>query len=186
MQLQSTQFADRIAYLGFAPSSRGNPMHKMPIELVDPDLVASLELGPFAPRAARHYVAQVDHPSPDLRDAVMLLTSELVTRAVRQCQSPSGEAVELRVWMPADVVRVELRAPRELLCSPLHADGPPYDLLLFGHVADRWSTDTAQHPARMWFEIDRHSAHVEPRAELPRRRTSSRWSLGSAGASGRP
>jgi hypothetical protein len=144
-------------------------MHTMPINLVDPDLVVSLELDAFAPRAARHYVAQVDHPSPDLRDAVMLLTSELVTRAVRQCRSASADAVELRVWMPADVVRVELRAARELLCSPLNAGGPQYDLLLFGRVADRWSMDTLGHPARTWFEIDRHGPRVEPQPESPKR-----------------
>ena len=41
-------------------------------------------------------VAQVDHPSPDLRDVVMLLCSEVVTQAVEL--SPGGN-VEVRVWM---------------------------------------------------------------------------------------
>src|SRR5450759_3148361 len=84
----------------------------MSIETV-PDLRISLPLDPSAPRAARYYVAQVDSPSPDLRDAVVLLTSELVSRAVEQCEETSCERVELLAWMPQDVVRVELRAPRE-------------------------------------------------------------------------
>jgi hypothetical protein len=136
-------------------------MRKIPIDLGEPDLVVSLDLDPFAPRAARHHAAQVDHPSPDLRDAVTLLTGELVTRAVQQCQTSPERAVELRVWMPADVVRVELRAPPHLL-SPL-GDGEAlkYGEMLLGQIADRWSIDTAQDFACMWFEIDRH----EPRSQ---------------------
>ena len=95
-----------------------------PIDLVEPDLALSLPADRYAPRAARYHVAQVDRPSPDLRDAVVLLTSELVTRAVQQ--GASGEMMELRAWMPADVVRVELLAPRKLLpgrrCAGLQPD----------------------------------------------------------------
>src|SRR6476619_3868850 len=86
----------------------------MPVETRAPNLSTCLPLDPHAPRAARYHVAQVDRPSPDLRDAVVLLTSELVTRAVERAHS-SSEQLELRVWMPADVVRVEVRAPRGLL-----------------------------------------------------------------------
>jgi hypothetical protein len=152
-------------------------MPRVPVESADPDLVASVRLDAHAPRAARYHVARVDRPSPDLRDAVVLLTSELVTRAVQQCRS-ENELVELRVWMPSDVVRVELRARRELICLPL--DGrraPGYDVMLLGQVADRWAIDTGEHPACMWFEIDRHTPNANPRPEpvapaatLPRRR----------------
>src|SRR5947209_19670251 len=79
-----------------------------------PDLAMSLALDPYAPRAARYHVAQVDRPSPDLRDAVVLLTSELVTRAVQHGDAADA-TMELRAWMPADVVRVELHAPRRNL-----------------------------------------------------------------------
>jgi hypothetical protein len=136
----------------------------MAIVSTDPDFKASLRLDAHAPRAARYYVAQVDRPAPDLRDAVVLLTSELVTRAVQQCLS-GEEEVELRVWMPNDVVRVELRARRELLCLPLDdRDGPQYDVMLLGQVADRWSIDTRQQPACMWFEIDRRASMASPNA----------------------
>jgi hypothetical protein len=139
----------------------------MPVDTILPDLRISLRLDPYAPRAARYYVAQVDNPSPDLRDAVVLLTSELVSRAVEQCESAPGEEVELRAWMPADVVRVELRAPRELLDLPSHADRNPYDLLLLDQVADRWSIEEAEEEtvepaACMWFEIDRNLSAALP------------------------
>lgn len=122
--------------------------------LTEANLVMSLQLEPDAPRAARHLAAQVDSLSHDLRDAVMLLTSELVARAVRQRRSSSREAVELLVWMPADLVRVELRAPSESLIRPPEPAGPHYDHILLDQVAHRWSIDTGEHP-RIWFEIDR-------------------------------
>jgi hypothetical protein len=140
-------------------------MRKIPIDLGDPDLVVSLRLDRFAPRAARHHAAQVDHPSPDLRDAVTLLTGELVTRAAQQCLTSSEEAVELRVWMPAHVVRVELRAPPYLLSVVCDGDAPQYGEMLLGQIADRWSIDTAQHFACMWFEIDRYEARGEAEPE---------------------
>jgi hypothetical protein len=126
----------------------------MPIDPLRPDLAMSLALDPDAPRAARYHVAQVDRPSPDLRDAVVLLTSELVTRAV-QHGPPPGDTIELRAWMPADVVRVELRAARHHLEPPEGDHAPDYSLVLLDELADRWSLDEAGPTARMWFEIDR-------------------------------
>jgi hypothetical protein len=136
----------------------------MSIDTVVPDLQVSLRLDAFAPRAARYYVSQVDRPSPDLRDAVVLLTSELVSRAVEQCGRASAQEVELRAWMPADVVRVE---PRELLDLQAHAGWTHYDLLLLDQVADRWSIDTtgseeSEPSAVMWFEIDRNVTAALP------------------------
>jgi hypothetical protein len=134
----------------------------MPIDLVVPDLEISLHLDEYAPRAARYHVTHVDRPSPDLRDAVALLTSELVSRAVQHCESAPDESLELRAWMPADVVRVELRAPQGLLEIPERHNGTQYDLLLLDQVADRWSIDTSEPSACMWFEIDRYLGDRKP------------------------
>jgi hypothetical protein len=136
----------------------------MPINLVVPDLEISLRLDEYAPRAARYYVTHVDSPSPDLRDAVALLTSELVSRAVQHCESAPEESLELRAWMPADVVRVELRAPQGLLEIPNGGTGTQYDLVLLDQIADRWSVDTEEPPACMWFEIDRHRDSGPPKS----------------------
>jgi hypothetical protein len=143
----------------------------MGTDSIRPDLALSLHLDPYAPRAARYHIAQVDRPSPDLRDAVVLLTSELVTRAVQQCSSTEAN-MELRAWMPADVVRVELLAPRELLQLPEQPDARDYSLLLLDQLADRWAVEAHVQPACMWFEIDRHApAPVE--REQPRGREKS-------------
>jgi hypothetical protein len=128
-----------------------------------PDVAISLGLDRSAPRAARDHVAQVGHDlPPGLRAALGLLTSELVTRAVQQCRPRSGPGVELRVWLGADVVRVEVRAPGKLLSLPLKREGPNYDVVLLRQVADRWSIETAQYPACMWFEINRRRPGFEP------------------------
>jgi hypothetical protein len=129
----------------------------MPIDLVGPDLEVSLHLDEFAPRAARYHVTHVDNPSPDLRDAIALLTSELVSRAVQHKGEVPCESLELRAWMPADIVRVELRAPQALLEVGEDSDGTEYDLVLLDQVADRWSIDAAEPSSCMWFEIDRRS-----------------------------
>ena len=145
-------------------------------DLSPPDAVIALHPDPYAPRAARYCVATVDRPSPDLRDVVVLLTSELVTRAVMLCESAADEFVELRVWMPPDLVRVELRGSRELLCAPAESDHPHDDLMLVDGLADRWAIDAYEGDACIWFEIDRHveappdRAHREgPFASMRRR-----------------
>jgi hypothetical protein len=129
-----------------------------------PNAVISLRPDRYAPRAARYFVSTVDRPSPDLRDVVVLLTSELVSRAVLLCPSDSDELVELRIWMPADVVRVELRASRELLYAPPEPPRPQDGLLLMDDLADRWSVDLHGERGCIWFEIDRqHAPVVHPR-----------------------
>jgi hypothetical protein len=125
-------------------------------EALQPDAVISLHPDHYAPRAARYFVRTVDRPSPDLRDVIVLLTSELVTRAVMRCGGGGDELVELRIWMPADVVRVELRGARELLCPPPEPVHPQDDVLLIEDLADRWSIDIDADDACIWFEIDRH------------------------------
>ena len=89
----------------------------------------------------------------------MLLTSELVSRAVDGCRAP-GETVELSVWMPSDVVRVEIRAPRMTFGRPRPLDEVDYELLLVRSLADRWSEEVSGEEAHVWFEIDRQRAPV--------------------------
>jgi hypothetical protein len=110
------------------------------------------------PRSARHVVAQVDNPSPDLRDVVMLLCSEVITQAVER--APGG-TVEVRVWMPKDLVRVELIGALDELDVTIRrrADHAEYAELLLDELADRWQLeDFGEELSRIWFEIDRHPA----------------------------
>jgi hypothetical protein len=128
----------------------------MPIDPDEPDLVACLHLDLHAARAARHCVRDVDSPSPDLRDAVALLTSELVTRAVEPTH-PSDDEMSLRVWMPPDIVRVELSVPRDHFFAgeEHHAHAEDLGVTVLDRVADRWSIEPNGQSVSLWFEIDR-------------------------------
>jgi len=128
----------------------------VPINPEQPDLVALLHLDPYAARAARHWVRRVDSPSPDLRDAVALLTSELVTRAVAPEQTVDEE-IRLRVWMPPDVVRVELSVPREHFFEVETRHAEDLGVMVLDRVADRWSIQPQGHSVSLWFEIDRRN-----------------------------
>jgi hypothetical protein len=131
----------------------------MPVDQANADLRVSLPLDAHAPRAARLHVRGVDRPSPDLRDVVVLLTSELVTRAVDSCSSGEG-TVELSVWMPSDVVRVEINAPHAILGRPRPLEEIDFELLLVSRLADRWSEETCGDQRQVWFEIDRRPAQA--------------------------
>jgi hypothetical protein len=145
----------------------------MPLDLAHPELEITLPLDPFAPRAARHHVGQLDHPSPDLRDAVVLLSSELVTEAVERT---SRGPIALRAWMPADIVRVEVHCP----LTPVEESTQPraaYGTLLLDQIADRWSVERSATSVCTWFEIDRHPvsrADVRPARRELAGRTSDR------------
>jgi hypothetical protein len=131
----------------------GHTQHsKMLLDLAHPELEISLPVDPFAPRAARYHVGQLDRPSPDLRDAVVLLSSELVTEAVERS---SRGPIALRAWMPADVVRVEVQSP---LAVEETAQPRAYGSLLLDQIADRWSIERSATSVCTWFEIDRHPA----------------------------
>jgi hypothetical protein len=118
------------------------------------DLTVSLPLDDDAPRAARHHVARVDHPSPDLRDAIVLLTSELISQAVYRCRF-AGVTFDLRAWMPRDVVRVEIRLPRTFLDLGWREYEDDLGTVVMRNLADRIWIGSHDHLARMWFEIDR-------------------------------
>ena len=124
-------------------------------ELRQPDLVVSMYPDRHAPRAARYCVGSVEQPWPELRDSVVLLTSELVSRAVRLNKGSPRDFVELRVWTRAELTRVELRAARDLVCAAADCDDPQDDLLLVELLSDRWSVDADERRACIWFELDR-------------------------------
>lgn len=128
----------------------------MSIDLGAPDLEVSVPLDPYAPGFARYCVGQVDSPSPDLRDATALLTSELVTRAVELY--PRGDRLPLRIWMPSDVVRVEITVARNFFLPPPGVSAGHQGLRLLDELADRWAVEPAGGRASVWFEIDRQPA----------------------------
>ena len=127
----------------------------MTADLGPPSLAISFSLDDYAPRLARYQVARADRLSPDLRDAVQLLVSELVTRVVPPDSAQADARADLRTWMTRDVVRVEVWTSAALVERSAPEAGPAYDEVLVGRVADRWSVDREEDRACLWFEIDR-------------------------------
>jgi hypothetical protein len=145
----------------FESSGEGQSDRDMTSELPPPDLAISICPDSRAPRAARYCVTTIEPPPPELRESVVLLTSELVSRAVRLRPRDSRDLVELRVWIREDVARVELRGARELVCAPVELSGTLEDGLLLEDLrlvealSDRWSIDADERSACIWFEVDR-------------------------------
>lgn len=168
--IEQTGLGERLSFRGRVltkrPSRRRASAAGKPLDLSRPEFEISLDLHPGATRSARNYVGDLVPDAPqNVREAVMLLTSELVTRAVRQRPPGFTESAELRVWLRADLVRVELRAGSELLFVPPEPSGPHYDHILLDQIADRWSIDSGQDFGCTWFEIDLHPREADAGAQ---------------------
>jgi anti-sigma B factor antagonist len=124
-----------------------------------PDLEVPLELNLAAPRSARSYVRDLlsSHGSRELREAAMLLTSDLVTPAAARAPANFLQTGELRVWVHGDLVRVELLVPSDLL--PV-AGGPEaiYDAKLFARLGATLLLDAPGSGARAAFEVSVRTA----------------------------
>jgi anti-sigma regulatory factor (Ser/Thr protein kinase) len=110
---------------------------------------------PEAVPAARHALAELEEVDSDTRDVVELLTSELVTNAVRHGASDDKESILLSARCEEDRVRVEV-------CD----EGPGFEptpderdvlepgghgLLLVDALATRWGVIRGA-PSCVWFE----------------------------------
>lgn len=118
----------------------------------------TLEAAPSAPRAARHFLADTlrgCHVTSNVVDLATLLTSELVTNAVRYGRG----LVRLTVRTGPPAVRVEVHDDNPALPTL----GPEDDvaaeggrgLRLVDTLATRWGADP--HPSDgkdVWFELD--------------------------------
>jgi hypothetical protein len=113
----------------------------------------SLRRDPYAPLEARHAVKEVDSPSPDLRDVVVLLVSELVTSAVRTAGDDDADRLVLHAEMPPSRVRVELKDPRGVAGAEIEKDALGYTLV--EELSDRWGIERNGTGSLVWFEIDR-------------------------------
>jgi anti-sigma B factor antagonist len=167
---EQTGLGERLSFRGRAltrrPSRRRAPAGETRLDLSRPDFDITFELRPDATRSARNYVGDLlPAVEQNVREAVMLLTSELVTRAVRQRPSGFDEPAQLRVWLSGELVRVELRAPSERLFLPPEPTGPHYDHILLDQIASRWAIDTGPDFGCAWFEIDLHRAEAETDAQ---------------------
>jgi anti-sigma B factor antagonist len=159
-----TGIMGRLAFRGKAVAlkiaARQAGPARLPANRYPPSFEVRLDLNAGAPRSARNYVRDVlpAHCSNELRDAVTLLTSEVVTPIVQRGTAAFLESGELLVWLRDDVARVELRVPSELMALPVALQDVGSDRVLLDELADRWATENVGDTARVWFEIDHRAS----------------------------
>jgi anti-sigma regulatory factor (Ser/Thr protein kinase) len=89
-------------------------------------------------------------------DDAMLLTSELVTNAVRHAGHTSDDPIELTVSVDSDVLRVSVRDqgpgfdPREPL---VRSEEGGWGLALVRRLSSRWGVTSVDDGTDVWFEI---------------------------------
>jgi anti-sigma regulatory factor (Ser/Thr protein kinase) len=90
-------------------------------------------------------------------DDAMLLTSELVTNAVRHSGQGSEDPIELTVSVETDRLRVMVRDrgtgfdPGD---APARSDNGGWGLTLVRRLSSRWGVDRTGGGTDVWFEID--------------------------------
>jgi anti-sigma regulatory factor (Ser/Thr protein kinase) len=97
--------------------------------------------------------------TPDTLSEVELLTSELVTNAVRHAGLKEGDRIGLDIDVDIDTVHVAVvdGGPGFDFGKLFEEPGDPrggWGLFLVDKVSDRWGID-ASPPHSVWFEIDR-------------------------------
>jgi hypothetical protein len=107
---------------------------------------------------ARRVLSHVGRPSPDLRDAIDVIVSTLVTRACG-LRPAASERIALRAWQQRTVVRVEVEAASSALGpTPEAKRWPDHDIELLEVLADRWGIEHQSRASTVvWFEMDRPS-----------------------------
>ena len=94
--------------------------------------------------------------SPDLRDRLALLLTELVNNAIQHGGADERRQIEVRLSWPSRCLRVEVRDPGRNGHGSAERVTPEggWGLLLVDHLADRWGRD--RHPTGgsvAWFEL---------------------------------
>jgi anti-sigma regulatory factor (Ser/Thr protein kinase) len=119
-----------------------------------------LQAQPVAVADARRHVRDVIDGllSPDRLSQAELLTSELVTNAVRHARLKEGDPIALDVDVDIDTVHLAVVDAgagfdfTKIFQEPRDAPGG-WGLVLVEKVSDRWGIDPS-HPHSVWFEID--------------------------------
>jgi anti-sigma regulatory factor (Ser/Thr protein kinase) len=133
------------------PDNGGNGTRSATVRL-------ELECGPEAAASARAAIALLDGcAARELLDDARLLTSEVVTNAVRHSGAPKGSVVDLEVAASKDGVKVEVADQGQgFMPQPRTAGqskGSGWGLHLVERLATRWGVDSDPQP-RVWFELE--------------------------------
>lgn len=118
------------------------------------DLVVALPVTPHAPSAARRLLI-TEGLDPDLDHTVCLLTSEVVTNAIRHSGGGENDRIVLAARLTPDFARVEVRDNGPGFDPDVRHDASGFGLRMLDTLAARWGVDNDDRGTRVWFEIDR-------------------------------
>jgi anti-sigma regulatory factor (Ser/Thr protein kinase) len=116
-----------------------------------------LPAGATAPALARATVSASGHPPPDIADDVILLTSEVVTNAIRHAGSaPLGDVI-VRFGQDDDAFHVEVlnAGPSfdpQVPGAPSQS-GTGLGLFLIDRLASRWGVEREGERTKVWFDV---------------------------------
>ena len=118
--------------------------------------------GPAASSAARRFLREIidDKVPPDIRDSVLLLTSKLVTNAVRHSGTALSTGIE--VIITTDKEQVEVTVGDEGGGFDPDRSRPPgyeggWGWHLIRALASRWGLERRGMKTAVWFEIETNS-----------------------------
>ena len=115
-----------------------------------------LPAGAMAPSLARATLAAVAHPSREVADDVMLLTSEVVTNAIRHSGSAPHDVI-VRVETGEDAIHVEVLNAGASFDPEVPADPSPsgtgLGLFLVDRLASRWGVEREGGRTKVWFDV---------------------------------
>ena len=120
-----------------------------------------LPLRTTAPKLARATVSgAIGSVRPEVAEEIELLTSEVVTNAIRHARvDPLGEVI-LRVDASDDHVRVEVLNPGPSFDPPVPSipgvSGTGLGLFLVDALADAWGVGREGPRTKVWFEISKN------------------------------
>ncbi len=127
------------------------------------DVVLALPVGPRAAQAARRALVK-EGLDPDLDHTVCLLTSELVTNAIKHAGLGPDDRIVLAARLTPDFARVEVRDPGPGFDPDQRFTVRGYGLRLCDTLASRWGVDR-DGGTRVWFEVDRRRRRFPRRPE---------------------
>ena len=116
-----------------------------------------LPAGATAPALARATITAVAHPPPEIADDVILLTSEVVTNAIRHAGSAPLDDVIIRVETSDVAFHVEVLNPGpsfdpQVPTTP-SPSGTGLGLFLVDRLAVRWGVDREGARTKVWFDV---------------------------------
>jgi len=113
-----------------------------------------------APKLARATVSTaIGSVCPEVADEIELLTSEVVTNAIRHARADPLAEVIVRVEASNDHVRVEVLNPGPSFDPPVPSlpgvSGTGLGLFLVDALADTWGVGREGPRTKVWFEINK-------------------------------